>query len=120
VDKDYTPDLSIISRSTHNDNTMATRLVLENFPHSQHRPVVIDYGLHIPLMRSIPKPRWNFRRADWGRYADELDHIVQFIPPIMNNYDRFVEAVKLVAKKHIPRGFRKRYIPGWNRECEEL
>lgn len=49
-----------------------------------------------------------------------LDHIIQFIPPVTNNYDRFVGAVNLVAKKHILRGFRIRYIPGLNRECEEL
>lgn len=25
-----------------------------------------------------------------------------------------------VAKKHIPRGYRKAYIPGWSQECTEL
>jgi len=31
-----------------------------------------------------------------------------------------VGAVNLVARKHIIRGFRIRYIPGLNGECEEL
>jgi len=38
----------------------------------------------------------------------------------MNNYERFVRTVKQVTKKHIPRGYIKRYILGWNRQYEEL
>lgn len=62
--KYYTTDLSIFSKYFLSDNTMVTRNVLGNFPNSQHRPVVLDYGLQIPLIRSIPKLRWNFRKAD--------------------------------------------------------
>ena len=61
--KDYSPDLCILTRKSMTDNTTATRTVLDNFPHSQHRPVLIDYGLQIPIVRSKPKPRWNFKLA---------------------------------------------------------
>lgn len=28
--------------------------------------------------------------------------------------------VKSTAKKHIPRGFRRNYIPGWNKAADQL
>lgn len=118
--KEYTPDLSIVSRTSLSDNTMATRQVMRDFPHSQHRPVVIKYGLQIPMVRSIPKPRWNFRRANLKQYAKEVDHLLQWIPPVANNYERFMGVIKTVAKKHIPRGFRKTFIPTWKKNCEQL
>jgi len=118
--KEYTPDLSIVSRTSLNDNTMATRQVMRDFPHSQHRPVIIKYGLQIPTVLSIPKPRWNFRRASWKQYAKEVDHLLQWIPPVANNYESFIEVIKTVAKKHIPRGFRKTFIPTCGKNCEQL
>lgn len=105
VTKEYTSDLSIISKSSNDNRQMASRCVLEDFPHSQHRPGIIEYGLKIQMIRSIPKPRWNFRKANW--FAKELDHIVQWIPANPNSYERFMGAVKLIAKKYIPSGFRK-------------
>jgi len=74
--KDYSPDLCILTRKSMTDNTTATRTVLDNFPHSQHRPVIIDYGLQIPIVRSIPKPRWNFKLAKWDKYAKDVDKSV--------------------------------------------
>lgn len=118
--KDYIPDISIISRSTLNDNTMATRQVLVDFFRSQHGPVIIRYGLQIPIVRSIPKPRWNFRHADWKKYAEELDHLIQLISSGAKNCDSFVGGIKTVAIKHIPRGFRKTFIPTWDKNCEKL
>lgn len=99
---------------------MCSRKVLSDFPHSQHRPIILEYGLQIPTVQSIPKPRWNFKKANWTAYAKELDHIVQYIPPTSSNYDRFVGTIKLVAKKYAPRGFRKVYIPTWDKKCNDL
>lgn len=62
--KDYSPDLGIISKASINDNTMCSRKVLDDFPHSQHRPVLLEYGLQIPTVRSIPKSRWHFKKAN--------------------------------------------------------
>lgn len=51
------PDLCVISKtlSIHNKTK---RLVLTDFPHSPHRPIIINSGLNIHLVRSIQKPRW--------------------------------------------------------------
>lgn len=118
--KDYTPDLSITSRNTLDGPTIVTRHILGDFPHSQHRPVFLEYGLKVPLIRSLPKPRWDFRKAKWVEYVNELDHVIQWIPPTVKCYERFIGAVKSAAYKHVPRGFRKHIIPGWDESCTEL
>jgi hypothetical protein len=48
--KDYTPDLSIVTRAAEDDITVCTRVILDGFPRSQHRP-------RIPFTESVPKPR---------------------------------------------------------------
>lgn len=117
--RDYNPDLCFVS-SLSSRPLPATRVVLKNFPQSQHRPVVIDIGAKIPIVKSIPKPRWNFRRADWNKFSKRLDDAVRFIPPLPSNYDRFVGLIIASAKKTIPRGFRKEYIPCWNEDSDRL
>lgn len=72
------------------------------------------------MVRPILKPHWNFRRANWKQYAKEVDHLLQWIPPVANNYERFIGVIKMVAKKHIPKGFRKMFIPTWDKDCEQL
>jgi len=118
--KDYIPDLSIASRNSLNDNTMVTRYILGNFPHSQYRLILLNYRLQIPSIRSFPKPRWNFRKANWVDYGNELDHIISWILPKASSYDRFVGAIQSVARKYIPRGFRKFYINDWDKDCTKL
>jgi hypothetical protein len=46
--------------------------------------------------------------------------VIQFIPARSNSYERFAKAVVAAAKRHIPRGYRNQYIPGWNVRCDEL
>jgi hypothetical protein len=96
------------------------RKILSDFPHSQHRPAVIEIGIRIPLITSFPRPRWNLQKANWKEYARNLDKCLGWIPPKAANYNRFVGAVIATAKKHIPRGYRKQYIPGWSKKSEDL
>lgn len=71
----------------------------------------LEIGITIPIISSVPRPIWNFRRVDWNKYAAELDAAVRFIPPTAWNYDRFNKLIISTAKKCIPRGYRKEYIP---------
>jgi hypothetical protein len=80
---------------------------MDGFQRAQHRPVLLQYGPRIPLLESIPKPRWNFTRANWETFATDIDHVTQFITACSSAYNR-------------PRGFRKEYIPGWEENCENL
>ncbi|KAI5755895.1 uncharacterized protein LOC108253156 [Diaphorina citri] len=95
--RDYNPDLCFISSNSDGQPTPCSREVLPGFPHSQHRPVIIDVGIKVPLVSSVPKPRWNFQKADWKTYSKKLDDSIRFIPPISSNYRRFTKLVKSVA-----------------------
>lgn len=94
--------------------------MLNDFPCSQHRPIIYKIGIHIPVLQSIPKPRWNFKKADWESYGKYSDANIRWIDPVPENYERFCGLIKSAAKKSIPRGFRKEYIPGWNEEASRL
>ncbi|XP_049814006.1 uncharacterized protein LOC126260712 [Schistocerca nitens] len=98
----------------------ATRRVLEAFPRSQHLVIIVEIGLSIPIIKSPPVPRWNLRKADWGKYKSFIDKTINRIPPSPENYQRFVNMIYKGALKAIPRGARREYIPCWSEECESL
>lgn len=116
----YNPDLCFVSTDAEGLPLQITRKVLPRFPRSQHRPVIYEIGLLIPIVNSVPRPRWNFRKANWSHFKTELDAAVRFIPPVARNYDRFNKLVIETAKKCIPRGYRKEYIPCWNEDSDRL
>jgi hypothetical protein len=62
----------------------------------------------------------SFPRANWETFAADIDHVTQFIPACSSAYNRFSNAIIAAAKRHIPRGFRNEYIPGWEENCENL
>jgi hypothetical protein len=78
--KDYTPDLSIVTRAPVDDNTLSNHYIIESFSSSQPGPELLYYGIRVPLTESIEKPRWNFSSVDWESFAPDIDHVVRFIP----------------------------------------
>lgn len=116
----YNPDLCFVSRDELDRPMPTTRTVLKAFPRSQHRPIMVEIGTKIKFADSKQKPRWNFNKADWKQFTERVDAAIRFIPCEIRNYNRFIGVIKGAAKKCIPRGFRKRYIPGWTAEMEEL
>lgn len=60
----YNTDLCFVSRNTNDRPMKAKRNVIKLFPRSQHRPVIITIGTQVDLKNSIPKPRWNFQKAN--------------------------------------------------------
>ena len=108
------PDLCFVSDSIYQTGS-AKIIVLNDFPRSQHRPIVLKLGMTIHLVHSLDKPRWNFQKAKWSEFSMEMDHVIQFIPPKVDNYEKFIKLTKSIAKKHVPRGVRQTYIPGWNK-----
>jgi len=97
-----------------------TREVLGDFPKSGHRPVLITTGQCIPHSEVPPLPRWNFRKADWEKYADKIETICPYIKPNVGNLGRFNKLVLKSAKMAIPRGSRETYTPCWTVESENL
>ena len=122
-DRDYSPDLCWVT--SHNGQPLQTSVhVLDDFPHSQHRPIVIHVGIRIPLIRSLQKPRWNFRKAKWAKFSEQLEQSIICIPnngiSVTEAYSRFSKAIVISAKTNIPRGFRPSYIQCMDNECQQL
>lgn len=76
------PDLCFVSADAEGFPLSISRKLLPSFRKSQHRPVILEVGLSIPIITSIPRPRWNFRKANWANYAALLDAAIRFIPPL--------------------------------------
>ena len=56
------------------------------------------------------------RKANWSGYATDVDILVDEVDPTPENYERFVEAIRVTSRKHIPRGCRIHYISGLSEE----
>ena len=50
-----------------------------------------------------------FVKANWDGVSTEFE-----------NYRRFIELLRLVSRRHIPRGCRSNYISGLTEECKSL
>ncbi|XP_063893347.1 uncharacterized protein LOC135117658 [Helicoverpa armigera] len=76
-----------------------------------------------PIVRPITVPfkrRFNYGKANWEQYSESIDTALFNLPPMPQNYDRFVDIVTTTARKYIPRGCRTSYIPGLSKESTEL
>ena len=98
--------------------------MLDDFPHSQHRRMVTHVGIRIPLIISLQKPRWNFRKAKLTKFSKPLEQSVICSPnngiSVTEAYSRLSKAILISAKTNIPRGFQPSYIPCMNNECQKL
>jgi len=121
--KDYSPDLCWVTAIGDHPQP-ANQTVLDDFPHSQHRPLLIHIGLQLPIIHSSSKKRWNFRKANWDLYRDKMERSIVAIPsrciPIEEAYRRFQGAVFKAANGSIPRGCRPVYTPCLDEECQAL
>lgn len=117
---EYNPDLCFLTRDELDIPLQHTKKLLRHFPRTQHRPVLLKLGIQLPVIRSIQKPRWNFQKAKWDIYTAEVETHLRWIPPKLENYTRFVGVIMGAAKRNIPRGYRKEYIPCWNQETEKM
>ena len=118
--QDYNPDLSIVTNDSNFIPLSASRSILGDFPRSQHRAVMISVGIKIPKVTTLQKPRWNFEKANWKEFKKQVESNLRWIPPKCINYNRFVGVIKSAAKRTIPRGFRKEYIPCWSPQINDL
>lgn len=88
------------------------RIILFDFAHSQHLPALMKVVLNIPLICSVPRPRW--KKAKWPAYYQNLYKTLGWIPPIPKSYERVVCVIISTAKKLISRGYGREYVPGWD------
>ena len=87
-------------------------MVLKALPRSQHRPIGITVTLAVSTT-SIPNRRlFNLKKANWEGFSDELEHLLQELEPIPDNYDQFSKMVRRTAQQNIPRVCYTNYISG--------
>ena len=115
--KGYNPDLIFVSS---NISDMCEKSVLDPIPRTQHRPICVT--VH-PVIVPQPTPfrrRFNLRKAKWDDYSTDFDEAIEEVEPIPENYDRFIGLIRVVSRRHIPRGCRTNYIPGLTEESQSL
>uniref|UniRef100_W5N970 Endonuclease/exonuclease/phosphatase domain-containing protein n=1 Tax=Lepisosteus oculatus TaxID=7918 RepID=W5N970_LEPOC len=108
---------------TNNHMPSPQHSVLSRFPNSQHRPVVTLHSALVTPTSSRSSTRWNFRKANWTKFTKETSSFPLKLPD-PNSTDvkdsRFCNMIISTSNNHIPRGFRKTYISGWDEECVNL
>lgn len=95
-------------------------MVYNPLPKTQHRPVGLNIYADIRLQTIPYRRRFNFRKANWSDFAGILDEAVDGMEPAPESYECFVEKVKYVSRKAIPKGCRQQYIPGLTTESKKL
>ena len=113
----YNPDLVFVSAQHF---SCFEKSIGDPIPKSQHRPMNIDIRPVVRALESSSTPRFNFRKANWQNFTSELERKIESIDPTPINYDTFQSLVWKIAKQHIPRGFRKSYIPCLTDDNKEL
>ena len=113
----YNPDISF---ATNRIAGCCNKIVMEPVPRSQHRPIGVQVNAAITVQAVPFRRRFNLNKANWEQYAYQLDAAVENIPSTAECYDQFVNALRKVARKNIPRGCRRNYVPGLTPESIEL
>ena len=99
--KGYNPDLIFVSS---NISDMCEKSVLDPIPRPQHRHICVT--VH-PVIVPQPTPfrrRFNMRKAKWDDFSTDFDEAIEEVKPIPENYDRFIGLIRVVSRRHIPRG----------------
>lgn len=115
----YNPDLCFTSMHQ-GEAVPCVRQVLGKFPNSQHCPAILTVGTSVPIVRSLPVPRWHIRRANWKLYSKIVERTIGRIEPNTRNYNRFLGLLRKAAATAVPRGYRKEYVPCWSSETTRL
>ena len=107
------------------NSRLPDRRVLEKFPRSQHRPLLITPSRFAMSVPSMPVKRWNFRKAKWSHYITLTNKCEKILLPsdlldMDVAYQDFCNTIKKAAKKTIPRGYQNNYVPCWDAECKLL
>ena len=105
--KEYNPDLIFASSNISN---MSEKSVLDPIPHTQHRPIGVSVTPVIVAQPTTLKRRFNLKKAGCEAFSSDFDSNIE-------NYERFVEMLRMASRKHIPRGCRSNYIHGLTDEA---
>lgn len=98
-----------IFKSEHITN-QATKAIKDPIPRTQHRPIT-SHTTAAVKPKTVPFKRcFNFKRAQWKSFAEDLDTEIVKINLDPESYEEFVELFQKISRKHILRGYRTEYI----------
>lgn len=99
----YNPDLIFVSS---NISQQCLKDVCTPIPKTQHRALKLQI-IEVIRSESIPfKRRFNYKKANWGKYREAIDKEIQNLEPTPENYELFANKVRKISRQHIPRGCR--------------
>ena len=100
---------------------MCEKSVLDQIPRTQHRLICVTVNPIIVPQPTTSRRRFNLKKANWdGVFSTEFDAAIEEVNSIPENYGRFIELLRVVSRRHIPRGYRSNYIPGLTEESNSL
>ena len=76
-----------------------------------------------PVIVPQPTPfrrRFNMRKDKWDDFSTDFYEAIEEAEHIPGNYDRFIGLIRVVSRRHIPRGCRTNYIPGLREESQSI
>lgn len=121
--KDYSPDLCWASSLNGTPYTTQI-LILDDFPHSYHRLLLVHIGLQLPVINSPRKMRWNFHKANWKKFSETLDRSAAIIPlhttTVDEAYNCFCSAIFKAAHTASPQGYGPLCVPCLDGESAAL
>lgn len=111
--KGYNPDLIFASESI---SQLCTEKMGDPIPNTQHRPIICQIEAMVRPNIVPFQRRYNFMKSQWNLFSEDLDSSIDNLEPLPELYESFVEKVKRIFRKHIPRGCRTHHIPGISSE----
>ena len=111
------PDLTLISADVYKQVTVT----VEKRIGSDHSPIMIKIE-NLVKPETKRKTLWNFRRANWTKYACmtdvELAKIDTENQPIDTSFKEICSCMLKAARESVPRGNFKKYKPFWNKDIQ--
>ena len=117
LQKGHNPDICFASE---NIAPNCHKLVCTSISHYQHRPIEVKISSLVNSTTIPFRRRFNFKKANWLTYSEDLDKEIENLVPTCNHYTDFSNAIKNAPHKFIPRGCRANFIPGLSAEHMEL
>ena len=111
------PDLTLISADVYKQTTVS----VEETIGSDHSPILIKIE---NLVKSEPKRKsfWNFKRANWTKFAgitdEELSRIDTETQSIDKSFQEICSFILKAARESVPQGNFKKYKPFWNKDIQ--
>ena len=73
------------------------------------------------MPKTVPfQRRFNYTKANWQAFSEELKSYAGNLEPTPTKYDKFIELVHKAARNNIPRDCRTSYIPNLTNESVRL